>query len=233
MNKDLTYLVVIIDESGSMDPVQTDTIGGFNGFIAKQKALPGECRVSLTKFSYGVVPVYTDRDIKEVPELNTTTYIPRGGTALYDAMVMTIDGLGKRLALLPEEQRPGRVIVLVQTDGDENSSLYYRNIEDVKSRVEHQTAKYNWDFVFLGADINAFAMGSALGFSTGKTLGYTKGLEASTFEALGTYVMNARSCDAGLLGSNNFSEADRTVTGGHYAPTTTAIPVPTQVNPNP
>ena len=165
-------IAVVIDESGSMSRLQADTIGGFNTFLNEQKALPGDAILTLTKFNTQATTVYDCVPLKDVAELSTATYHPSGGTALLDALGMTIDNLGRRLSVMSEEERPSRVVVLVITDGEENSSREYANSK-IKEMVEHQQSKYSWEFLFIGANVDAFAAGTSLGFSTQNSVRYT------------------------------------------------------------
>ena len=126
-NPNLTSINILIDASGSMAGLQKDTIGGFNTFLAEQKALPGDATLSVAMFSDDYSIVYDNLPIKEVPELTTATYRPSGSTALLDAFGRTIDRMGKRFAALPEEQRPGKVLLLVMTDGEDNCSTDYKH----------------------------------------------------------------------------------------------------------
>jgi uncharacterized protein YegL len=169
VKQDYTDLTVILDRSGSMESIARDMEGGFNRFIADQRKLPGECKVSLTQFdTESVDVVYTATDIQQVPSLRL---IARGGTPLLDAVGTTVTKAGERLAALPEEQRPGRVLVLVITDGQENSSREWTK-DKVKSLIDQQQKDYNWAFVFLGANIDSFAEAGAMGFAAASTANY-------------------------------------------------------------
>src|ERR1041384_6552101 len=150
MKEDFTYIAVVLDKSGSMAGVTDDTIGGFNAFLKKQQGLPGRAQLMLVQFAD--TPEYViSRDVKDIHPLNHSTYIPDGGsTALYDAIGSTIDNVGAILAKMPEAERPGRVLILIQTDGLENSSRYYK-AERVAKMIKHQREKYNWNFAFIGA----------------------------------------------------------------------------------
>jgi len=190
--KNLTSINVIIDRSGSMSGLATDTIGGFNGFVAEQKLIPGDVLFTLCTFSTHYTLVHDAVPLTSVPDLNATTYSPGGGTALLDAMGKTIENVGAKLAAMPENERPSKVLFLIITDGQENSSLDY-SAAQVKAMVERQKDVYNWEFVFMGANIDAIAEGSALGISTQNTLDYeatsvgTKNLYKSISENTSRY----------------------------------------------
>jgi hypothetical protein len=157
-----TEIAVVLDRSGSMAGIVADTIGGFNTFLTKQQAEPGECRLTLVQFDHEYLVTVAAADIRHVAPLTADTYVPRGTTALLDAMGRTIDGLGARLAHMPTVTRPTQVIVAVITDGFENASTQYTR-EQVFAKVRHQETHYRWTFLYLGANQDAIAVGRDLG----------------------------------------------------------------------
>jgi uncharacterized protein YegL len=164
-------IVIILDRSGSMVSVRNDTIGGFNTFVEEQKKTTvGECLLTLVQFDNEYEVVYSGKPITEVPLLNKGNYIPRGSTALLDAIGKTINEVGARLSKMNEEDRPSLVIFVTQTDGQENASLYFRS-EQIKEMIKHQTYFYNWQFVFLGADQDSF-QAEEIGISRSNTYNY-------------------------------------------------------------
>ncbi|MGZ0654512.1 vWA domain-containing protein [Coraliomargarita sp. W4R53] len=154
MNKNLTHIAFILDRSGSMSSIAKEAIGSFNAFIEAQIKEPGTAKLSLILFDHEYSPLITSASLDDIPPLTEETYIPRGMTALLDAMGRTIDDLGKELAALPEEERPGQVIVVTLTDGYENSSHDYTHTK-VAEMIKHQREAYNWEFIFLGADVES------------------------------------------------------------------------------
>ena len=156
-------IVFIIDRSGSMGGLESDVIGGFNSFIEEQKKIKGEADVSLVLFDHEYTKPFTNVDIQHTKLLNEDTYIPRGTTALLDAVGRTITDVGKELREMRELDRPEKVIVCIITDGHENSSSDYSRSQ-IKEMVEHQQNKYSWEFIFFGANMDAFAEGGSLGF---------------------------------------------------------------------
>lgn len=168
--KNLTDITIVLDRSGSMQTIKSDMEGAFGNFIAEQSAVTSdECLVSLYQFDTQVDCVYSTRPLSLVPKLDI---VPRGGTALNDGLAYAIADTGARLSRLSEEYRPARVVFVVITDGDENSSREY-SAHQVKNMVKHQTDKYNWQFVYLGANQDAFEAGRGLGFHKGSTANYT------------------------------------------------------------
>lgn len=160
--KDAIEIVVVLDKSGSMGVIQNDTIGTLNTFIDEQKNLPKEAFFSLILFDTGYQMIHESLPIKSVPHLTTDTYTPGRCTALLDAVGRGIDSLGERLRNLKETNRPDKVIFVIITDGEENSSRHYTK-DKIKSMIELQQNEYNWQFLFLGANIDAFAGAQNLG----------------------------------------------------------------------
>lgn len=195
MNSDKCDITLVLDESGSMGPLQLDTIGGVNRFLADQRKLPGSCHVSVVKFNDTSKPVYLARDIKDAPDLTTESYAPEGSTALLDAVGFAIDEAGSRFKAMKEEDRPGKVIFVIVTDGEENASRT-RKKADIKDAVERQKNIYKWEFVFLGANIDAFAEGYSLGISSLNTI-QTHSTPQSVNKAYTSLSANAASFRAG------------------------------------
>jgi hypothetical protein len=169
----LTEIVAILDRSGSMSSLRHDTIGGFNTFLAEQKKNSGKAKLTLVQFDDQYQIDYDGVDIQSVKDLTGDTYRPRGSTALLDAVGKTIVTVGERFAKMKEEERPGQVIFLIITDGEENSSKEYIVASKIAEMVKHQTEKYNWTFTFLGGGDAAFSQGAALGFSASNTYNYS------------------------------------------------------------
>lgn len=176
----LTHLYFLLDRSGSMQSIRTDTEGGFDAFIAEQRRLPGRCRVTLAQFDDRYEEVYADRDLADVPPLQLA---PRGSTALLDALGRLIVEAGERLAALPEDQRPASVIVGVMTDGYENASREWTHAR-VKDLIEQQSRDYGWQFLYLGADQDAIEEGAKMGFAAGKSMTYSRGRAKESIAAM-------------------------------------------------
>jgi hypothetical protein len=166
-----THLYCLLDRSGSMNPIVEDTVGGFDAFIAEQRKTAGECKVTLAQFDDAYEEVYADRPIADVPSL---VLQPRGTTALLDSVARIITDAGKRLAALPEDQRPGTVIVGIMTDGLENASREWTHTQ-LKQLIERQTNDYSWQFLYLGADQDAVEVGMSIGVGAGHSVTYARG----------------------------------------------------------
>ena len=169
----LTEIAFILDQSGSMESIKAGTLEGVNAFLDQQKqenaAYP--VRFSLTLFSTVIEVRHSSVPVTEIPSLNEETYHPSGGTALLDAIGITVDNLGTRLAATPEGERPGKVIVAIMTDGEENSSRQF-NWEQISEKIKHQTEVYKWEFLFLGANQDAIATGSRMHISAERSTNY-------------------------------------------------------------
>lgn len=171
MKNNYTDITIVLDRSGSMQAIKNDTIGGFNSFLASQKKLPGKATVSLIQFDNIYEIVYVGQSLNKAQELNKDTFIPRGATALLDAIGKTIDLTGKRLASMDENDRPDKVVCVILTDGEENSSTEFK-IAQINQMIQHQQEKYAWEFVFLGANQDAIATASQMGIKRDNALSY-------------------------------------------------------------
>lgn len=173
MRKDLTALTIVLDRSGSMASCYDDTLGGFNTFVDSQRSLPGVCEMTLFQFNDTCSPFYMNTPLEHVSKLSQMNYIPGGGTALYDALAHAIDSAGKHYAALPPKLRPGKVIFAIITDGGENSS-HLATREQVFAKIAHQQSVYNWQFAFIGANQDAYAVAGGIGIMQASALNYAQ-----------------------------------------------------------
>ena len=195
-----TLIAVILDESGSMESARGPTIAGFNEYVAGQKSVEnaGDAFMTLVKFDAPhIKTVFVDRPIVEVPDLSTGTYMPNGGTNLLDAIGFTIENVNNSLASRKKDQRPG-VIIIITTDGFENSSTKYNN-EQIKAMVK-AAEKADWSFVFMGANIDSFAAGSTFGMSSSNSVNYSTSKMSGTYDSLNATTSRMRS--AKMAGTN-------------------------------
>ena len=210
--KNFTDIITILDRSGSMESIRTDTEGGFNAFVTKQRETPGDCALSLYQFDDVYEVVYENRPIAQVPPLHLE---PRNMTALLDAIGSTVNARGAYYDSLPESDRPEKVVVVVMTDGAENSSREF-TLNDVRKLITRQREVYKWEFIFLGANMDAVAEGARMGFQASKSMSYAADGEgvmccmASTSELVSNFKMK-------LVGElmDDFSAEDRAKSGGN------------------
>lgn len=206
----LTEIVTIIDKSGSMGILKSKTIEGFNEFLTEQKSIKGEANFSLVLFSSPDKEkiVFDSINIQEVTELTNENYVTGGMTALYDAIGKTIKALKKRIKNLDEEIRPERVLFVILTDGEENSSKYNTK-EEVFKMIKKMENKHGWSFVYMGANQDAFAEGSKMGVNNAKTLNYSADEEGVryAYANMSNYIKNYRMSST-LTAANNLSFDD-------------------------
>lgn len=164
MNQNLTEIAYILDRSGSMQGLQEAAITGFNAFLQSQLDEPGDANLTLVLFDNEFLMPNDRSPLQDVRPLDAGGYVPRGSTALLDAIGRTIDGLGQKLAQEPEDQRPAKVIVAIYTDGYENASTEF-TIQDIHQRITHQRSKYGWEFMFLAANEDAISTACQMGIA--------------------------------------------------------------------
>jgi len=164
MKKDLTELVFILDRSGSMSGLERDTIGGYNSMMENQRDEQGEAFVTTVLFDDEIEILHDRVNLRTMAPITSKEYFVRGTTALLDAMGKTISKVGNAQKYSPESERAEKVIFVITTDGMENASREY-SYEKVREMVERQKAKYGWEFIFLGANIDAVAEARRFGIA--------------------------------------------------------------------
>jgi hypothetical protein len=182
--KNLTDITLLLDRTGSMQNIASDVVGGYNIFIQKQKEAPGEAVFTLVQFdSENPQEVIHDAKLmQDVPAMGREDFVPRAMTPLLDAMGRAIVRTGERLGAMSDGDRPDKVVFVVFTDGMENTSLEYTQ-EQVSQMVKTQTEDYNWQFVFLGADMDAFGQAQVMGVNWNTTLDLGKQNTTAAFAA--------------------------------------------------
>ena len=190
----MTELVFILDRSGSMAGLESDTIGGFNAMLAKQKLEPGECLVSTVLFDNEAEVIHDRNPLEHVPELTGKEYFVRGCTALLDAVGGAIHHIGNVHKYARPEDRPERTLFVITTDGMENASRRY-HYDKVRAMIEHEKEKYGWEFIFLGANIDAAREAARFGISADRAVRYQCDSEgtALNYEVISETVTCARS----------------------------------------
>lgn len=197
MKKGLTELVFILDKSGSMAGLEKDTIGGFNSMLQKQKNVEGECRITTVLFDNRYELLHDRIDIRAVSPMTDQEYRVGGSTALLDAIGRTINKLVAVQRNTAEEYRAEKVMFVIITDGEENSSREFSS-DRVKAMIEHEKQKYGWEFIFLGANIDAVETAGRFGISADRAVDYladSMGTELN-FQAMSETVACFRSTGA-------------------------------------
>ncbi len=195
MKKNLTELVFILDRSGSMAGLEADTIGGFNGMIAKQKREAGEALVSTVLFDNQCIVLHDRLDIQKVEPMTDRDYTVRGCTALLDAIGGAIHHIGNVHKYARAEDVPEHTLFVITTDGMENASHKY-SAEKVKGMIQRQKEKYGWEFLFLGANIDAVEAARHIGIRQERAVTYRSDRRGTrlNYEVISDAICRVRSC---------------------------------------
>lgn len=205
MKKGLTELIFILDKSGSMSGLEGDTIGGYNAMLAKQQALEGECRITTVLFDNHYELLHDRLDLRAVGPMTDKEYQVGGSTALLDAIGKTVQKIINVQKRTAADYRAERVMFVIITDGEENSSRNYSS-ESVKAMIERQKAEYGWEFIFLAANIDAVETAARYGIESDRAVDYIadeRGTEVS-YSAISETVTNFRK--VGRVDGNSLDE---------------------------
>lgn len=215
MKKGLTELVFILDKSGSMAGLETDTIGGYNTMLKKQQMVDGECYITTVLFDNNYELLHNRIDIKAVSSITEKEYQVGGSTALLDAIGRTIHMIVNAQKHTADDYRAEKVMFVIITDGEENSSREYSS-DKVKAQIERQNAKYGWEFIFLGANINAVQTALRFGIAPDRAQNYhadSEGVELN-FRVMSEAVATFRECAIMPEGWNDEIQKDYKRRGG-------------------
>jgi len=190
--KNLTEVVFILDRSGSMSGLEADTIGGFNSMIEKQKKVEGDVLVSTVLFDHESIVIHDRVPLAEIKPMTAEDYEVRGSTALLDAVGDAINHIKTIHKYAREEDRPSKTLFVITTDGEENSSSHF-NYKQIKKLVEAQKEK-GWEFIFLGANIDAVNVAGSMGISANRAVNYhsDKVGTKKTYGAVASFMSAAR-----------------------------------------
>jgi uncharacterized protein YegL len=210
MKSNLTELVFILDKSGSMGGLENDTIGGFNSMLQKQQSVDGECRITTVLFDNNYELLHDRIDVKVVSPLTNKEYQVGGSTALLDAIGQTIHKIGNAQKNTADTYRAEKVMFVIITDGEENASHEY-SAEKVKAQIERQKTKYSWEFIFLGANIDAVKTAGRFGISPDRAVDYLADNEGTqlNFKVMANAVATFR--EAGTVDEACFEEIRKDV----------------------
>lgn len=205
--KNATHITVLLDRSGSMESVKDETISGYNAFVKEQKQAGDNASLTLVQFdSQGIDTLQEFTPITAVPDLNGDIFQPRGMTPLLDALGKTVESTGRSLEAIPESNRPDKIVFVVITDGQENASHLFSKGR-IKEMIEHQSKVYNWQFVYLGANQDAFTEARDIGITADCAANYAAAATADAFAVasanVGSYRLSSRPA------SLNFSPRQR------------------------
>lgn len=195
MKAKFTELAFILDRSGSMGGLEGDTIGGYNAMLAKQRAAAGEARITTVLFDDRYELLHNRADIRSAAPITEREYFVRGSTALLDAIGRTIDTLIRAQRNADREHRAERVIFVITTDGMENASREYDSAR-VKAMIERQKNRYGWEFLFLGANIDAIETAGRFGIASNRAQNYCADEEGTrlNYRAMSEAVLSFRNC---------------------------------------
>jgi len=195
MKKNLTEIVFILDRSGSMAGLESDTIGGFNSVLKRQKNETGEALVSTVLFDDRTEVLHDRRAIEDIEPITEEEYYVRGCTALLDAVGGAIRHIGNVHKYARDEDVPERTLFIITTDGMENASREY-SYDRVKQMIERQKSKYGWEFLFLGANIDAANVGARMGIDRDHSAEFTNDSAGTrvNYEAMSEVVSFVRNC---------------------------------------
>lgn len=206
MRTDLTDITMVVDRSGSMESIRADAEGGINTFVDSQKSEPGEALLTLVQFDTAYEFIHKGVPISSVSRFRL---VPRGSTALLDAVGRAINETGARLAAMDEAQRPGLVVFVIVTDGAENSSKEFSR-EQIRKMIEHQQSVYKWQFTFLAANQDAFAEGATLGIAQAGIANFTAANVGEAWNATAKKMARMRKAlNDGDSVDNNFTDDER------------------------
>ncbi len=206
MRSDLTDITLVVDRSGSMANVRDDAEGGINSFITAQVKEPGEALLTLVQFDTEYEFVHKGVPITQVPKYELQ---PRGWTALLDAVGRAVSETGQRLAQIPDADRPGLVIFVVATDGQENSSKEFTKAQ-IKEMIERQQKEYSWHFTFLGANQDAFAEAGGMGIDAAGVANFQVDKVGVAYRATSNKVARMRKqLTDGETVKNDFTDEER------------------------
>jgi len=195
MKKNCTEIVFILDRSGSMQGLEADTIGGFNSMLEKQKKEDGQALISTVLFDHESIVLHDRVDVREVPLMTEADYSVRGCTALLDAIGGAIHHIGNIHKYARPEDVPERTLFVITTDGIENASRRYSS-DRVKKMIERQKSRYGWEFLFLGANIDAVETARGFGIGADRAVNYVSDSVGTqlNYDAVNAAICTFRSC---------------------------------------
>lgn len=204
MRNNITELIFILDKSGSMCGLEDDTIGGFNSMLKKQKALEDKCYITTVLFNHNYKLVHNHIDIHKVKSMTSKDYFPSGSTALLDAIGNTIEMVVQKQREVPRYLRANKVMFIIITDGYENSSKDYSQLV-IHNMIEYEKERYDWQFMFLAANIDAISTAISYGIDKEYATNYVPDKHGKlNFEVMSNTVSTFRS--KGIILDNSMKQ---------------------------
>lgn len=212
-NKELTFVAFIVDRSGSMDGLQNAVIEGFNAYMKEQRNAAGKAIMSLILFDDRYEVPFDKIDVQAMPDLTHEVFVPRGTTALFDSIGRTIINTEDWIASLPEEERPGKVLFIITTDGQENASTDFQH-QKISDMIKFQREIQGWEFMFTSSNLETAAMASTLNIPKGNimTMDNTGKGYVNTYMAVSAANVRYRSSNSANLTEDLLSSTDTTDT---------------------
>lgn len=197
MKKNLTELVFILDKSGSMSGLEKDTIGGYNSMLEQQRKVDGECVITTVLFDNHYELLHDRIDIRAIQPITAKEYFVGGSTALLDAIGKTIRKIGTVQKNTTEDYRAEKVMFVIITDGEENASRHYSSMQ-IREMIQRQKERYGWEFIFLGANIDAVETAGRFGIDADRAVDYVPDGEGTelNFRMMSETVATFRECGA-------------------------------------
>lgn len=204
-------IAVVLDRSGSMENIRQDTIGGFNSFLEEQRKVPGNCLFTLAQFDTVYEMISHNIPLSDAKPLTRDTFVPRGGTALLDAMGRTLNTLEQDLTELERAgNKPDKIYFVVITDGEENQSAEF-NRDQVFKMIADRRQNSAWEFIFLSANQDAIAVGGSYGFAAASSMTYNDSGTRGCYGTVSNNIASSRASGEGI----SFSAGDRNTSMGH------------------
>ena len=204
-------IAIVLDRSGSMETIRDDTVGGFNSFLEEQKKVPGKCFFTLVQFDTVYELISHNIPLEDAQSLTRETFVPRGGTALLDAMGRTLNTLEQDLVELEVAgHKPQKIYFVVITDGQENQSQEFTK-DQVFKMIEDRRQNSAWEFIFLAANQDAITTGTGYGFSACSSMSYNDSGTRGSHAAVSSNIASSRATGKGI----SFSAGDRNASMGH------------------
>lgn len=211
MTNNSALIAVVLDRSGSMETIRGDTVGGFNSFLEEQKKVPGNCLFTMAQFDTEYELLCHNVPLEDAKPLTRETFVPRGGTALLDAMGRTLNTLEQDLSELDKTgRRPQKIYFVVITDGAENQSHEFSR-DQVFKMIADRRQNAAWEFIFIAANQDAIQSGAGYGFAAGSSMSYNDSGTRGCYGSVSSNIAGSRATGKGI----SFSAGDRNASMGH------------------